>query len=165
MRYVLGIDPGLSGALAFYDTMLETLETIEMPTIVAGAKSKSGKHKRILDITELSRIIDSRSKDIQKVVIEKVHAIPGKMMSSVSSFNFGENFGIIKGIIAANFLPVEMVPPQTWKKALRAPAAKDGARLRATQIFPQYAAQWNKVKWDGRAEAAMIAYYGATFLK
>jgi crossover junction endodeoxyribonuclease RuvC len=162
MRYVVGIDPGLSGAIAFYDSMMETLETFEMPTLTAGTKSKSGKNKRILDIANIAAMFDSQSSSIQKVIIENVHAMPGQGVSSM--FNFGVSFGIIKGIIAANFLPVEFIEPIKWKKALRVPAAKDGARLKANEFFPKYSSQWAKAKWDGRAEAAMIAYYGARYL-
>lgn len=162
MRYVLGIDPGLSGALAFYDPIMETLETSEMPTLLAGSKTKAGKNKRILDVNQLAQMIDFHSTSIKKVVIERVGAMPGQGVSSM--FNFGMTFGIIKGIVAANFLPVEFVEPRAWKSKLRVPAAKDGARLKASEFFPKFSDQWCKVKWDGRAEAAMIAYYGARYL-
>jgi hypothetical protein len=66
----------------------------------------------------------------------------------------------LRGIISANFIPVEYIRPQKWKKALRVPANKDAARQRANEIFPKFADQWSKKKWDGRAEAALIAKYG-----
>ena len=157
MRYLLGIDPGLSGALALYDPMMESLETYPMPVIKAGTASK-----RVVDELELARMIDSFSGSIKKVVIERVHAMPKQGVTSV--FTFGMGYGILRGIVAANFLPVEYVTPQKWKKGLRVPALKDGSRARASEIFPKYSDQWNLKKWDGRAEAAMIAYYGSKHL-
>lgn len=162
MKYVLGIDPGLSGGLALYDIKSGNLQTFEMPVIAAGKKSKSGKLKNIIDESELARFIDEHSKSIAKVVMEEVWSRPGQ--SSVAMFNFGMGFGIVKGIVAANFLPVEFVTASTWKKKLRVGADKQQSRLRATEIFPRESSQWNKAKWDGKAESAMIAYYGAKYL-
>lgn len=153
MRYILGIDPGLSGALALYDPVCETVDSIPMPTMAAGSKSK-----RVINEHELARFIDDKSDNIKKVVIEKVHAMPQQGVTS--TFNFGMGFGIIRGIISANFLPVEYITPNEWKKALRVPSNKDSAREKASELFPKYSEQWNLKKWDGRAEAAMIAYYG-----
>lgn len=154
MRYILGIDPGLSGALALYDPMTETLATHPMPVIAAGTDSK-----RVLDELALARFIKEFASHIKQVFIERVHAMPKQGVTSV--FSFGVGYGVIKGVIAANMLPVEYVTPQKWKKELRVPALKDGARARASEIFPAYADQWKLAKWDGRAESAMIAYYGA----
>lgn len=154
MRYILGVDPGLSGGLALYDPMAEIIITRPMPTIEAGSKSK-----RVIDESELARFVDEHSTNIKKVVIEKVHAMPKQGVTS--TFNFGMGYGIIRGIVSANFLPVEYITPQEWKKALHASANKDSARERASELFPRYSDQWNLKKWDGRAEAAMIAYYGS----
>ncbi len=155
MIYIVGIDPGLGGAIAFFDTMLEKVETYPMPTLKAGTGSK-----RVIDELELARLIGRHTKAIKKVFIERVHAMPKQGVTSV--YTFGVGYGIVKGIIAANFLPVEYITPQKWKKELRVPALKDGARARASEIFPYASQQWNLSKWDGRAEAAMIAYYGAS---
>ena len=155
MIYIVGIDPGLSGAIAFYNTLLEEVTTYPMPTVNAGTGSK-----RIIDEYEVARLIDCHSKDIRKVFIEHVHAMPKQGVTSV--FTFGMGYGVLRGIVSANFLPVEYITPRKWKKALRVPALKDGARARASEIFPKYSDQWNLKKWDGRAEAAMIAYYGSS---
>lgn len=158
MLYTVGIDPGLSGAIALFNDLTEEVSTIPMPTVRAGTGSK-----RVIDELELARIIGKNSANIRKVFIERVHAMPKQGVTSV--FTFGVGYGIVKGILAANFLSVEYVTPQKWKKELRVPAVKDGARARASEIFPVASGQWNLAKWDGRAEAAMIAYYGATVLK
>ena len=157
MKYILGIDVGLSGALALYSE--DNLQTFPIPLII-GKKLKNGnKLKNTIDMSELARMIDSWSKDIKFVIIEQVHAMPSQGVTSM--FNFGMTYGIIQGIIAANFIPVKFVSPQTWKKALEVPADKKLSRLRATELFPNNSDQWRKAMWDGRAEAAMIAYYGS----
>lgn len=155
MKYIVGIDPGLSGGIAFYESLTGSIETIPMPVLKAGTNSKN-----VIDELELARLFDSRSCDIKKVFIERVHAMPKQGVTSV--YTFGVGYGILRGIVAANFLPVEFVTPQKWKACLRVPAQKDASRARANEIFPAAANQWNLSKWDGRAEAAMIAYYGAT---
>lgn len=157
MKYILAVDPGLTGGLALYSE--NELHTFEIPTIQIKV---NGKNKKDIDLDELSRLIDSWSKDIKFVVIEKVHAMPGQGVTSM--FNFGKGYGRLEGVIKANFLPLEYVTPQTWKKKLGVPADKKLSRLRASELFPNNSDQWCKAKWDGRAEAAMIAYYGSKFI-
>lgn len=157
MKYILGIDPGLSGALAFYSD--NDLQTFPMPLTI-GKKLKSGKKaKNTVDMYELAELIDSWAKDIKFAIIEEVHAMPNQGVTSM--FNFGMTYGIIQGIIAANLCPIHYVRPQTWKGVLQVPADKKLSRARATELFPAYSNQWCKAKWDGRAEAAMIALYGS----
>lgn len=157
MKYILGVDPGLSGALALYNPHDGELITIDMPTLAAGTGSK-----RVLDEVHLARTVDVWAANIHMCFLEKVHAMPKQGVTS--SFNFGMGYGIVKGIIAANMVPVTLVPPRTWKSATKTPASKDAARARASQIFPRFSDQWPLKKHDGRAEAALIAYYGASQL-
>lgn len=149
---ILGIDPGVSGALAFLTPHGVIIEDIPILKTKKGAKTQTS-----IDAYTLARIIDS--KKITHCYIESVHAMPGQGVSSC--FNFGKSLGIIIGVIAANFIPMTLVTPQEWKKALRVPADKDGARARATELMPRYGGQlWPLKKHDGRAEAALIAYWG-----
>lgn len=157
MKFIVGIDPGLSGGIAFFDPKTSYLETHEMPTLNAGSASK-----RVLDELKIARMFDDRVSDIQKVIIEQVNAMPKQGVTS--TFNFGMGFGILRGIISANFIPVEYVRPAKWKKDMRVPSNKDSARQRASEFFPAYADQWSLKKWDGRAEAAIIALYGSKHL-
>ena len=152
---VLGIDPGLNGALAFYDPLHDELEILDMPTLKVGTGSK-----RVVDEDTLARLIDCRADLVTHAFLEQVGSRPGE--GAVGAFSFGVGFGMLKGIIAANFIPRTLVRPQEWKRALRVPAEKDGARARASQIFPRHAGKWVRVKDDGRAEAAMIAKFGST---
>jgi len=149
---ILGIDPGISGALAFLTPHELVVEDIPI------LKTKKGtKIQTTIDAYALGRIIDA--KKITHCYIESVHAMRGQGVSS--SFNFGKSLGIIIGIVAANFIPMTLVTPQEWKKALRVPADKDGARARASELMPQYNESWRLKKHDGRAEAALIAYWGS----
>jgi crossover junction endodeoxyribonuclease RuvC len=152
---ILGVDPGLSGALAFYGPADYTLRIVDIPTHTL---KRNGKEKREVDIYELARLIDEAG-SIARAFIEQVGAMPGQGVSSV--FSFGKTYGQIIGVLAANFIPMEFVTPQTWKKGLKVPAAKDGSRARASQLLPHNAAIWSRAKDDGRAEAAMIALWGA----
>lgn len=149
---ILGVDPGISGALAFITSRGLIVEDIPIFKTKKGAKTQT-----TIDAYTLGRIIDS--KQITHCYIESVHAMPGQGVSSC--FNFGKSLGIIIGVIAANFIPMTLVTPQEWKKALRVPADKDGARARASELMPQYSQKWLLKKHDGRAEAALIAHWGS----
>ena len=149
---ILGVDPGLNGALAFLDVTAGSLTIHDMPTIEAGVRSK-----RVVDEAALARLIDPAAANA--AFIEKVGAMPGN--GAVSMFGFGVSYGLVRGVVAANFIPVTLVPPQTWKSKLGVPASKEGARARASQLLPAFSNLWSLAKHDGRAEAALIAYYGA----
>jgi crossover junction endodeoxyribonuclease RuvC len=154
MMNVIGIDPGVSGAVAFYNGT--DMAVRDLPVLKA-AKAKS------LDVTELARWLDGLGETTTHAFIERVQAMPGqgqRQMGATSAFNFGRTFGELHGLIAAQFVPITLVTPQQWKKALGVPAEKDGARARASQLLPQHAGHWPLKKHDGRAEAALIALYG-----
>jgi crossover junction endodeoxyribonuclease RuvC len=154
----IGVDPGLSGALAVYDSETHALEVYDTPTLNL---ARNGKNKREVDHYALARIVDEitgRHRHAQAFV-ELVGAMPGQGVSSV--FAFGKSYGVIIGVLAANFLPITFVSPVVWKRALKVPKAKDGSRARASALFPRDAGRWSRVKDDGRAEAAMIALHGA----
>ena len=154
MSLILGIDPGLSGALAFFTPGTGALVVHDVPVL---ALTRNGKAKREVDAVELARLVDAAG-PIDHAYIEAVGAMPGQGVSSV--FAFGKVFGLLLGILAANFIPHTLVPPARWKRALRVPAEKDGARARASQLLPAHAGLWTRAKDDGRAEAALIAFYG-----
>jgi crossover junction endodeoxyribonuclease RuvC len=153
MARVLGIDPGLGGALAFLEGDDLTIHDMPVHRLRRGKASKME-----IDLAELARLIDAAN-PIDHAIVELVGAMPGQGVSSV--FAFGKGFGIVLGILAANFVPVTLVAPRRWKSSLQVPAAKDGARARASQLLPRHAGQWVRVKDDGRAEASLMALYGA----
>lgn len=71
-----------------------------------------------------------------------------------------EAYGVVIGVLATLGVPMTFVSPQVWKRTLQVPAAKDGARARASQLMPAAVAHWPIVRHDGRAESALIATYG-----
>lgn len=155
MSVILGIDPGLSGALAFLDIELGTCLVVDMP--VLEVKKGAGTAKQI-DLSALAARIDEAN--IKHAYLERVSASP--QMGVTSAFNFGLGYGAIRGILAASFVPTTLITPAEWKRALKCPTEKDGARARASELLPRFANLWPLKKHDGRAEAAMLAYYGAT---
>jgi len=94
------------------------------------------------------------------VVIERVGALPGN--GSVSMFNFGRSAGIIEGVVAALEMPNTYVTPAAWTKAVGRAAGKDASRMRAMELFPSKAEMFKRAKDDGRADAALIAYWYIT---
>ncbi len=155
LEIILGIDPGLDGALAF----MGPGQNVTVHDIPTHRLKRGGKAKREVDLTELARILDAGASTIAHVFLEQAGAMPGQGVTSM--FAYGKVYGSILGIVAANFLPLTLVQPRRWKKAMGVPKAKDGARARASQLLPRAAGQWPLVKHDGRAEAALIALYGA----
>ena len=124
---ILGIDPGVSGALAFSTPHELIVEDISILKTKKGIKTQTS-----IDAYTLGRIIDAKA--ITHCYIESVHAMPGHGVSSC--FNFGKSLGIIIGVIASNFIPMTLVTPLEWKKDLRFPADKDVARARASAVMP-----------------------------
>jgi crossover junction endodeoxyribonuclease RuvC len=156
MNYVIGIDPGISGAISLFDWNTQSLlEVVDMPTLeVDSGKTK----KRHISAGGLRDILLCHPNS--HVVIEKVGALPGN--GSVSMFNFGRSAGIIEGVVAALQHPYTYVTPQTWTKAVGRAAGKDASRMRALELFPSKADLFKRAKDDGRADAALIAYWYIT---
>lgn len=162
----LGIDPGVTGALALYDPDAATLEIADVPVFKVAGKS-------LVDEQALARIVDDWSGSICEVWLELVNGMPsipgpdGKRrgMGAQSAFNFGRTYGLIRGICAANFLPIMDVTPGVWKRSLGVPGkvsgGDDAGRMRASQLMPRHAGLWTLKKHHGRADAALIALYAA----
>ena len=157
----IGIDPGITGAIAVVDRSgNELLDLEDMPTI----KAKNGKSQ--VNIPELASIL-RREPRWAEVRLEQVNAMPGKAkpgqqartMGATSAFNFGANFGAIQGVVQTLGFPITLVRPQAWKQAAGLiNADKDYARTRALQLYPD--ADLARKKDIGRADAILIARYG-----
>jgi len=151
---ILGIDPGLSGALALYNTSDQTVEVFDMPVLEL---VRNGKKKGEVSAQALANLLAGRG--IKAAFLERVNAMPGQGVTSV--FSFGRSTGIVEGILAAYDIPTTLVTPQAWQKAVGQRSGKDGSRERAMQLFPAQADLFQRKKDDGRSDAALIAYYGA----
>jgi crossover junction endodeoxyribonuclease RuvC len=156
---ICGIDPGLSGTIAFVDAASGAVVNVtELPVLQL---ARGGKNKRDLDAHALARLISNRRPG--HTFVELVGAMPGQGVSSV--FAFGKSFGVVIGVLAALGIPYTLVAPVVWKRALSVPVAKDGARARASQLMPAAAHHWTRVRDDGRAEAALLGLYGLRSLQ
>lgn len=151
---ILGADQGKRGALAFFEPETGALDIHDMPL------AKDGRGRQVIDRVALALLLDRQ--DISHAWVEQVGVMPGE--GAVGAFSFGLGCGLLLGILAANFIPTTLVTPQVWKRTLRVPADKSAARLRASELLPRHASNWPLVKHDGRAEAALIALYGARVL-
>lgn len=157
MPVIVGIDPGNSGALAFLDTDAATVRIVDMPTFEFETTKKRVSIDPYSIVAEMQQY-----DDIAHVYIEEVFSSP--QMGVVSAFNFGEGKGILKGIVAAMNVPFTQVKPARWKKDMKVPADKRASVQRASQLFPGAAPAFKGPRggiFDGRAEAALLALYGA----
>lgn len=154
----IGIDPGASGAVAVFapggKNSDEVLDIVDMPTFTIKRGTREVRH---VDPAGLARILAMHAGASAYACIEKVGAMPGQGVASM--FAFGRAAGVIEGVLAGLRLSYELVAPQVWQRAMRVAGGKDGARQRASQLFPREAGLFARVKDDGRADAALLAYY------
>ena len=158
---IIGIDPGISGSICFFENG-KILDVIEMPTMTEGKKNKKQVNGSQIYNEILSRVNDTGSQNI-RVVIEQVSAMPGQGVTSM--FNFGQSFGILKGICSAMQLPVYFVRPAKWKKYFNLiNSEKDASRTRAIEIFPYFSSKLSKKKDSNKADAILISsFYYETY--
>ena len=153
---IIGIDPGISGAICFFDNG-KILEAIEMPSMADGKKNKKQVNGAQI-FNEISMRINNYEKENIKVVIEQVSAMPGQGVTSM--FNFGQSFGILKGICSAMQIPVYFVRPAKWKKYFNLiNSEKDASRTKAIEVFPYFSSNLSKKKDSNKADAILIASY------
>ena len=158
---VIGIDPGISGSICFFEDW-KIVDVVEMPTMTEGKKNKKQVNGSQVfnEISEKTKKVDK--KEI-KVVIEQVSAMPGQGVTSM--FNFGQSFGILKGVCSAMQLPMYFVRPARWKKYFNLiNSEKDASRTRAIEVFPYFSSQLSRKKDSNKADAILIAsFYYETY--
>ena len=152
---IIGIDPGISGSICFFEDG-KILEVIEMPVMTEGKKNKKQVNGAQI-YNEFSKRINKKDDEV-RVVIEQVSAMPGQGVTSM--FNFGQSFGILKGICSAMQLPMFFIRPAKWKKYFNLiNSEKDASRTRAIEIFPYFSTQLSKKKDSNKADAILIASF------
>ena len=158
---IIGIDPGVSGSICFLKDG-KILDVIEMPVMNEGKKNKKQVNGAQI-YNEISKKINSNPETKIRVVIEHVTAMPGQGVTSM--FNFGQSFGVIKGICSAMSLPMFFVRPAKWKRYYNLiNSEKDASRTRAIEIFPDFSSQLSKKKDSNKADAILIAsFYYETY--
>ena len=158
---IIGIDPGISGSICFLDNG-KILDVIEMPIMTDGKKNKKQVNGSQV-YNEITKRIKQFEKNQIRVVIEHVSAMPGQGVTSM--FNFGQSFGILKGICTAMQLPMYFVRPAKLKKYFNLlNSEKDASRTRAIEIFPYFSSQLSRKKDTNKADAILIAsFYNETY--
>ena len=151
--FIIGIDPGITGAICFFENG-KIIDVIEMPNMPEGKKNK-----RQVNGAQITNEITSRIKKIDKknvkVVIEQVSAMPGQGVTSM--FNFGQSFGVLKGICSALQLSVR---PVKWKKYYNLiNSNKDSSRTKAIEVFPYISEKLTKKKDSNKADAILISSF------
>ena len=158
---IIGIDPGISGSICFFEDG-KILDVLEMPTMTDGKKNKKQVNGAQI-YNEISTKIRGIEKQNIRVIIEQVSAMPGQGVTSM--FNFGQSFGILKGICSAMQLPMYFVRPAKWKKYFGLiKSEKDASRTKAIEMFPYFSSQLSKKKDSNKADAILIAsFYYETY--
>ena len=158
---IISIDPGLSGSICFFKEG-KILDVIEMPTMAEGKKNKKQVNGSQIFNEIFNRIKTIDKRDI-RVIIEQVSAMPGQGVTSM--FNFGQSFGILKGMCSAMQLPMYFVRPAKWKKYFNLiNSEKDASRTKAIEIFPYFSSNLARKKDSNKADAILIAsYYYETY--
>jgi len=151
---IIGIDPGVSGAISILKNK-KVIDVIDMPTMIDGKKNK-----KQVNGSQVSNIIKERLNSGEEiiVVVEHVNAMPGQGVTSM--FNFGQSFGVIKGICSALSLPIYFIRPTKWKKYFNLiKTNKDASRTKVIQIYPEISSKLYRKKDSNKADAILIARY------
>lgn len=154
MRYIGGIDPGLTGALAVLDFEEFKLHLWDTPVVQVKVGDKI---RERCDIEAFRKALSTFPLDL--CVVERVQSTPND--GHVGAFTFGKVTGITLGLIIGMCLPLDEITPAKWKMQMRVPANKEQARYRASELFPKCADAWRRQMDHGRSEAAIIALHGA----
>ena len=153
---IIGIDPGITGAICFFEDR-KIIGLIEMPNMAVGKKNKRQVNGSQI-YNEISKRINGVPKKDIIVVIEQVSAMPGQGVTSM--FNFGQSFGVLKGICSAMQLSMHFVRPAKWKKYFGLiKTQKDASRTKVIEIFPYISGQLSRKKDSNKADAILIASF------
>ncbi|MDC0216433.1 crossover junction endodeoxyribonuclease [Candidatus Pelagibacter sp.] len=153
---IIGIDPGITGAICFFEDG-KILKVLEMPNMPEGKKNKRQVNGAQISL-EIINIIKNLDKKNIKVIIEQVAAMPGQGVTSM--FNFGQSFGVLKGICSALQLPMYFVRPAKWKKYFNLiNSQKDASRTKAIEVFPYFSSELSKKKDTNKADAILISSF------
>ena len=151
---IIGIDPGINGAISIIENK-KIIDVYDTPTMIDGKKNK-----RQINGAQVTNIFKERLNGEKEVVVvvENVNAMPGQGVTSM--FNFGQSFGVIKGICAALNLPIYFVRPAKWKKHFNLiKTNKDASRTKVIEVYPEISSKLHRKKDSNRADAILIALY------
>ena len=153
---IIGIDPGIKGAICILKDG-KILDVFDMPIMPVGKKNKSQVNGSQI-YNEIKKATINQEKTNIKVVIEQVSAMPGQGVTSM--FNFGQSFGVLKGIFSALQIPMDFVSPVKWKKHFNLiNTQKDSSRTKAIEFFPYISHKLSRKKDANKADAILIASF------
>jgi len=155
VSFIIGIDPGVNGAVAILEAGTGKLvQVFDMPSVDI---SVAGRSKRRVAPYLLAEELRLFNVDGTRAIVENVNAMPGQGVSSM--FAFGLAFGLALGVLAGMGITAELVTPAKWRRDLSVNPGKDGSRLLAMTLWPDQAKEFKRVRDDGRAEAALIGHW------
>lgn len=164
MVKVVGIDVGITGAIAAIDTVAGEYQIADMPLVVHKGK-RGGKAKMPASMVagrKLAKMLRNLDPKETTVFIERVGAMPGQGV--VSMFNFGHSAGVVRGVCEALGFKIVFVRPQVWKKTHGLLGTeKDAARILAISKYPSLAGDLKRKRDGGRADAILIAQWGVGY--
>ena len=155
MSFIIGIDPGANGAVAILDNKTgDLVQVFDMPSVEITIGGKNKKRVAPYLLAEELRLYNVHG---TRAIVENVSAMPGQGVTSM--FAFGHAFGLALGVLAGMGITADLVTPAKWKRDLKVNPGKDGSRLLAMTLWPDKAGEFQRVKDDGRAEAALLAHW------
>lgn len=170
-RFVLGIDPGKSGAIAVLDASSRSLVLVQDLPLTWRTLADGRTKRSSLDAYTLGMLIDSHASETLLAVVEEVSAMTyvnraGELrgQGAAASFAFGQVYGEIIGCLSTCLIPTLYTRPAVWKSLMNLSRDKDESRRKAMHLFPAFSPSFSRKKDDGRAEAALLAWFGATHL-
>ena len=160
---IIGIDPGINGAICLFKDG-KIVDVFEMPKMAVGKKNKSQVNASQI-FNEIQKAVEGEDKTKVIAVIEQVSAMPGQGVTSM--FNFGQSFGVLKGICSAMQLSMFFIRPAKWKKYFGLiKTEKDASRTKVIEIFPYISSELSRKKDSNKADAVLIAsFFYNTFKK
>jgi hypothetical protein len=146
---VVGIDPGLTGAVAILAPAGEVECLADLPVI------RDGRLAWIDGGALQSLLIGALAGRPARAVVERVSAMPHQGVAS--AFNFGVGFGAVLAVLQARQIGIELVTAAVWKRAMGLSSDKAASLHKARLLYP--GAELHLAKHDGRAEALLLAHY------
>jgi crossover junction endodeoxyribonuclease RuvC len=161
-KLIIGIDPGLKGAIGVLCSD-GSYGVYDIP--VMSVEKSNKKIKNMIDLIALNKlvcaIVDSNIDRQIEAWVELVNAMPGQGVTSM--FSMGRGLGNIEMVLTCYQIPINWVSPQKWKKEVIFGAGSDKLISvdKAKELFPLCELETKRGrKLDGRAEAMLIAEYG-----
>ena len=143
---IFGIDPGLTGGIASWDSETGAVAVWDMPVVA-----------KAMDVHALQRIVQGITTGERLAMVERQQAMPGQGVSS--TFRAGGNYASILVTLTLTDIPFTLVSPARWKRVMGLSKDKEASRAMALQLFPSLADQLSRKKDEGRAEALLLVEY------